>query len=70
MVYTNPDDMSKLELLTSETPDYRQQLQNVDVVLMNGGLFVKFDEEQRGITPGQFIAFYIDDELVASGVIN
>ena len=49
---------------------YRQQLQNVDVVLMNGGLFVKFDEAQRGITPGQFIAFYIDDELVASGVIN
>ena len=49
---------------------YRQQLQDVDVVLMNGGLFVKFDEAQRGITPGQFIAFYIDDELVASGVIN
>jgi tRNA-specific 2-thiouridylase len=49
---------------------YRQQLQDVDVVLMNGGLFVKFDEEQRGITSGQFVAFYIDDELVASGVIS
>jgi tRNA-specific 2-thiouridylase len=49
---------------------YRQQLQDVDVSLMNGGLFVKFDEEQRGITSGQFVAFYIDDELVASGVIS
>ena len=29
MVYTNPDDMSKLELITSEMPDYRQQIQNL-----------------------------------------
>ena len=32
--------------------------------------FVLFKEIQRGITPGQFAAFYIDSELVASGVIQ
>jgi tRNA U34 2-thiouridine synthase MnmA/TrmU len=26
-------------------------------------------KKQRGITPGQFAAFYINDELIASGAI-
>ena len=50
---------------------YRQPLQDAYVTKMNNGdVFVHFVEEQRGITPGQFVAFYIDDELVASGVIS
>lgn len=50
---------------------YRQTLQDAYVTTMhNGDVFVHFVDYQRGITPGQFIAFYIDDELVASGVIS
>ena len=31
--------------------------------------YLLFDEPQRGITPGQFAAWYDGDELVGSGVI-
>jgi tRNA-specific 2-thiouridylase len=33
------------------------------------GLYVVFNEPQRGITPGQFAAWYENDELIGSGVI-
>jgi tRNA-specific 2-thiouridylase len=33
------------------------------------GLYVVFYEPQRGITPGQFAAWYENDELIGSGVI-
>lgn len=51
---------------------YRQPLQDAYVTTMeNGDVFVHFVEEQRGITAGQFAAFYDDNgELLASGVIN
>jgi tRNA-uridine 2-sulfurtransferase len=34
------------------------------------GLYVIFDTPQRGVTPGQFCAWYVDDELIGSGVIR
>ena len=50
---------------------YRQPLQDAYVTTMeNGDVFVRFVDYQRGITPGQFAAFYVNDKLVASGVIN
>jgi tRNA-specific 2-thiouridylase len=52
---------------------YRQPLQDAYVtrVSEDGDVFVHFVEEQRGITAGQFAAFYTDNgELIASGVIN
>ena len=51
---------------------YRQPLQNAYVTRVSeGDVFVHFVEEQRGITAGQFAAFYTNDnELIASGVIN
>ena len=51
---------------------YRQPLQDAYVTKMNNGdVFVHFVEEQRGITAGQFAAFYTNDnELIASGVID
>jgi tRNA-specific 2-thiouridylase len=33
------------------------------------GLYIIFDKPQRGITPGQFAAWYKSDELLGSGVI-
>ena len=50
---------------------YRQPLQTATIRTTNNGIIVFFDEPQRGITSGQFAAFYTDDnELIASGVIN
>ena len=50
---------------------YRQPLQTATIRTTNNGVIVFFDEPQRGITSGQFAAFYTDDnELIASGVIN
>lgn len=50
---------------------YRQPLQDATIRTTNNGVVVFFNEPQRGITPGQFAAFYTDDnELIASGVIN
>jgi tRNA-specific 2-thiouridylase len=49
---------------------YRQKLQKGTIFFNESGLFILFDEKQRGITPGQFAAFYIDEELIGSGVIH
>ena len=38
--------------------------------MKENGLYVIFDELQRGITPGQFIAWYKNDELIGSGIID
>jgi len=49
---------------------YRQPLQSAKLIMKEEGLYIHFDELQRGITQGQFAAWYIDDELVGSGVIS
>lgn len=49
---------------------YRQPLQGATLYARPEGMFVLFDEPQRGITPGQFAAWYDGDELVGSGVIS
>ena len=48
---------------------YRQPLQKAKIHMKEDGLFIVFELPQRGITPGQFAAWYIKDELVGSGVI-
>ncbi|MCQ2147953.1 MAG: tRNA 2-thiouridine(34) synthase MnmA [Bacteroidales bacterium] len=49
---------------------YRQPLQDATLIQRENGLFILFDEPQRGITPGQFAVWYNDDEMVGSGVIS
>lgn len=49
---------------------YRQAHQHGKVIINDDGIYVLFEEKQRGITPGQFAAIYIGDELIASGVIE
>jgi len=49
---------------------YRQPLQNGVLHQRANGLFIVFDEPQRGITSGQFAAWYEGDELTGSGVIS
>ncbi len=49
---------------------YRQPLQNAALIMRENGLFILFDDPQRGITPGQFAVWYDDnDEMLGSGVI-
>jgi tRNA-specific 2-thiouridylase len=49
---------------------YRQPLQRARLFARDEGYYIIFEEQQRGITPGQFAAWYDDDELLGSGVIN
>ena len=49
---------------------YRQPLQGVRLVMRESGAYLLFDTPQRGITPGQFAAWYDGEELVGSGVIE
>ena len=49
---------------------YRQELQSATLHQFEKGLFVSFDQPQSAITSGQFVAWYLDDELVGSGVIS
>ena len=49
---------------------YRQPLEHCTLYKKQEGLYIIFDRAQRGITPGQFAAWYENDELIGSGVID
>ena len=49
---------------------YRQPLQGARLIMRESGAYLLFDTPQRGITPGQFAAWYDGEELVGSGVIE
>ena len=49
---------------------YRQPLQQASIIIKDDATYVKFDQPQSAITPGQFVAWYIKNELVGSGVIS
>jgi len=38
--------------------------------LAENGMYILFEKNQRGITPGQFAAWYDGDELMGSGIIS
>lgn len=61
---------------------YRQPLQDATLIMRENGLYILFDQPQRGITPGQFAAWYspveasletrakdTSVEMIGSGVI-
>ena len=49
---------------------YRQPLQKAKLIKKNNQFYMLFNKLQRGITPGQFAAWYIGEELIGSGVIE
>lgn len=49
---------------------YRQPLQKATLIRRSEGLYILFDEPQRGIAAGQFAAWYDGDTLAGSGVIE
>jgi tRNA-specific 2-thiouridylase len=65
-----------LALANGETMDvmarirYRQPLQKATLHQFENGMYVSFEDPQSAITEGQFVAWYLADELVGSGVIS
>jgi tRNA-uridine 2-sulfurtransferase len=49
---------------------YRQKLEPCVLHQKPEGLYIIFDRPQRGVTPGQFAAWYDGEELIGSGVIS
>ena len=49
---------------------YRQPLQGAELICREEGIYILFDEPQRGIAAGQFAAWYDGEVLVGSGVIE
>ena len=64
-----------LKLLPGETASYlariryRQPLSHATLLMKENGLYVLFEEPQRGIASGQFVAWYRGEECIGSGVI-
>ena len=48
---------------------YRQPLSWATLLMKDNGLYVLFDEAQRGVASGQFVAWYDGNESIGSGVI-
>ena len=48
---------------------YRQPLQGATLLRRESGLYLLFDQAQRGITPGQFAVWYDGEEMLGSGPI-
>ncbi len=49
---------------------YRQELQKASLYKVEGGMYVDFEVAQSAIQEGQFVAWYLADELIGSGVIS
>ena len=49
---------------------YRQPLINAELQFDGDTLYVLFEEPQRGVAPGQFVAWYEGNEVIGSGVIS
>lgn len=62
---TNGESLSVLSRIR-----YRQKLEKATIYSTDLGLYVIFENQQSAITEGQFVAWYIKDELIGSGVIS
>ena len=49
---------------------YRQPLQKGTIFMFKEGLYILFKKSISSVTAGQFVSWYLDDELIGSGVIN
>ena len=48
---------------------YRQPLEKATLHQKKDALYIIFEHDQRAIAPGQFVAWYSNDELIGSGII-
>ena len=49
---------------------YRQALEKATLYKVENGLYVEFENAQSAITEGQFVAWYVNEDLLGSGVIS
>ncbi len=49
---------------------YRQTLEKATIYQFENGFYMEFENPQSAIAEGQFASWYIDDELIGSGVIS
>ncbi|PJB11674.1 MAG: tRNA 2-thiouridine(34) synthase MnmA [Flavobacteriales bacterium CG_4_9_14_3_um_filter_40_17] len=49
---------------------YRQPLQQAVLYQTKEGVYLDFEQPQSAVTPGQFAAWYLGEELIGSGVIS
>ncbi|MDP9957566.1 tRNA-specific 2-thiouridylase [Epilithonimonas hungarica] len=49
---------------------YRQALEKATIYQFEDGFYMEFENPQSAIAEGQFAAWYMDDELIGSGVIS
>ncbi|MDL1913918.1 MAG: tRNA 2-thiouridine(34) synthase MnmA [Bergeyella sp.] len=49
---------------------YRQKLEDATLYQYEEGLFIEFDAPQSAVAKGQFAAWYLEEELLGSGVIS
>ena len=49
---------------------YRQALEDATLYQFEDGLYIEFENPQSAVAEGQFAAWYLEDELVGSGVIS
>lgn len=62
----NPGDSLKVQARIR----YRQPLEPATLFMKADRLYILFDRPQRGITPGQFVAWYAEEEVIGSGAIS
>lgn len=48
---------------------HRQPLQNVEITVRGTDVYMKYLTPQRAVTPGQTVAFYVNDECLGGAVI-
>ena len=48
---------------------YRQPLSPATLIMRDEKMYVIFDEPQKGIASGQFVAWYLEEECIGSGTI-
>tara|TARA_B100000497_G_scaffold33742_1_gene39605 strand:+ start:7205 stop:8395 length:1191 start_codon:yes stop_codon:yes gene_type:complete len=70
--WVRPDLMIKIgeSLKVMARIRYRQKLETASLHSTSEGIYVAFDSPQSAITEGQFVAWYLEDELIGSGVIS
>lgn len=65
-----------LRLLNGESMEvkarirYRQALEDATLYQFEDGLYIEFKNPQSAVAEGQFAAWYLEDELIGSGVIS